>query len=179
MSHMNRPLIALALVAIVIPTNAAHAQRNAGSKITGEAYNFYSKSAGSSMRAARDYSNYYTQYAQSVPAQDFNPEVAREAADAIGTYITKARRHMAWMRTHAKASDDKATLASLDEIDKNLAAAAKSHHEMYEHGLKDNMDIATSIKHSQVIDKPLAAAIADHDTLMKKLAADKAPAPKK
>ena len=177
MNHLTKPLIVLALLALVAPANSAYAQRNAASKIRGET-NFYGNSAGSSMRAARDYSSHYAQYAQGVPAEHFNPEVAREAADAIGTYITKARRHMAAMRTHAKASGDKATLASLDEIDKNLAAAAKSHHEMYEHGLKDNMDIATSIKHSQVIDKPLAAAIAEHDKLMKRLASENAAAPK-
>jgi len=179
MSYMTRPLIALALVAIGTSASTAHAQRSAGSKISVSAYNVYSgNSAGSSMRSARDYAGNYAQYAQSVPAEHFDPEVAREAADAIGTYITKSRRHSAWMRTHAKETNDKETLASLDEIDKNLAAAAKSHHEMYEHGLKDNMDIATSIKHAQVIDKPLAAAIAEHDKLMKKLAAKKPATPK-
>ncbi len=88
----------LALLAVLVPLNTAHVQRDAGSKIRGE-YSFSGNSAGSSMRSARDYSGYYRQYAHS--AQPVNPEVARDSADAIGTYITKAQRHFAWMRTQA------------------------------------------------------------------------------
>ena len=170
MRRLTRPLIALALLALVIPASTALAQRDAGSKIRGE-YNFYGSSGGSAMRSARDHSSYYRQYAQS--AQPVNPEVAREAADTIGTYITKAQRHFAWMRTQAQASNDKETLTSLDEIDKNLAAAAKSHHEMHDTCLKANVDAAGSMKCCQEIDDHLAKAIADHDKLMKKLASPK------
>lgn len=178
MRHLTRPLIALALLALVVPASTANAQRDAGSKIRGE-YNFYGNSGGSAMRSARDSSNYYHQYAQSAPAQQVNPEVAREAADAIGTYITKAQRHFAWMRTQAQASNDKETLTSLDSIDKNLAAAARSHHEMHDMCLKATVDAAGSMKCCQQIDEALAAAIADHDKLMKKLAGDKAAGAKK
>ena len=167
---MTRPLIALALLALLVPTSTALAQRDAGSKIRGE-YNFYGNSGGSAMRSAREHSGYYRQYAQS--AQPVNPEVAREAADTIGTYITKAQRHFAWMRTQAQANNDKETLTSLDEIDKNLAAAAKSHHEMHDTCLKANVEAAGSMKCCQEIDDHLAKAIADHDKLMKKLAAPK------
>lgn len=131
------------------------------------------------MRSARDYSNHYRQYAQSVPAQQVNPEVAREAADTIGAYITKAQRHFAWMRTQAQTSNDEETLTSLDVIDKNLAAAAKAHHEMHDTCLKATVDAAGSMKCCQEIDRALGAAIAEHDKLMKKLAGDNAPAAKK
>jgi hypothetical protein len=176
MRYSTRPLIALALLAIVATANSAHAQRDAGSKIRGE-YNFYGSSAGSAMRGAREHSQYYRQYAQR--AQPVNPEVAREAADTIGTYITKAQRHFAWMRTQAQASNDKETLTALDSIDKNLAAAAKSHHEMHDTCLKANVDAAASMKCCQEIDEHLSKAIADHDALMKRLAAEKDSAPKK
>ena len=178
MSGIVRPAIVLALIALAVPANLAHAQRDAGAKIRGE-YNFYGNSAGSSMRSARDYSNYYRQYAQSAPAQQVNPDVAREAADTIGTYITKAQRHFAWMRTQAQASNDKETLTALDAIDKNLAAAAKSHHEMHDTCLKANVEAAGSMKCCQEIDESLAAAIAEHDKLMKRLAGNKAAVPKK
>ncbi len=179
MRHSTRPFIALALLAIVALAGTADAQiRDAGAKIRGE-YGYQGNSAGSSMRSARDYSNYYRQYAQTAPAQQVNPEVARDAADTIGVYITKAQRHFAWMRTQAKASNDKEALASLDVIDKNLAAAAKSHHEMHDTCLKADVDAAGSMKCCQQIDEALAAAIADHDKLMKKLAGDTAATPKK
>ena len=166
-----------AIVAVGLPSTA-WAQRDAGAKMRGE-YNFYGRSAGSSMRGARDYSNYYREYAQGAPEKQVNPEVAREAADAIGTYITKARRHFAWMRTQAEGAKDQETLVSLDLIDKHLATAAKSHHEMHETCLKANVEAAGSMKCCQEIDDELAAAIAEHDKLMKRLAGDKAPASKK
>lgn len=175
MSHVIKPLLILALFSLVLPASTASAQRDAGSKIRGE-YNFYGSSAGSAMRGARDYSQHYRQYARS--AQPVNPEIARESADTIGTYITKAQRHFAWMRTQAQATNDKETLTALDSIDKNLAAAAKSHHEMHDTCLKANVDAAASMKCCQEIDEHLSKAIAEHDTLMKRLAGEKAPAPK-
>ena len=170
MRHLTRPLIALALLALVIPASTANAQRDAGAKIRGE-YNFYGNSAGRSMQSARDYSQEYRTYAKA--AQPVNPEVAREAADSIGTYITKAQKHFASMRKHAEATKDKETLTSLDSIDKHLAAAAKSHAEMKETCLKDTVDGAATMDCCKMIDDHLAKAIAEHDKLMKKLAATK------
>lgn len=178
MHHVTRPLIALVLLAFLFPANATFAQRSAASKITGEAYKFYGRSAGSAMRSARDYSGYYRQYAQTAPPQDVNPEIAQEAADSIGTYLVKAQRHMAWMRRQAQSNNDKETVASLDSIDKNLAVAAKAHHEMHDTCLKANVEAAGSMKCCQEIDAALAKAIADHDELMKRLAGDKPAAPK-
>ena len=77
------------------------------------------------------------------------------------------------MRKHATASNDKETLTSLDSIDKHLAAAAKSHDEMKETCLKDNVDAAATMDCCKMIDDHLAKAIAEHDKLMKKLAAKK------
>ena len=172
MSRLTRPLIALALLALVVPVNTAHAQAPAGAKQRGE-YNFYSGAGGSAMRSAREYSTYYRQYAQTAPEKKVNPEIAREAADSIGQYITKAQKHFSYMRKQAEAANDKTTLTSLDVIDKNLAAAAKSHAEMHETCLKDNVDAAASMECCKAIDDSLAKAIAEHDKLMKKLAAPK------
>jgi F0F1-type ATP synthase membrane subunit b/b' len=95
--------------------------------------------------------------------------VAKEAADSIGTYITKAKKHFASMRKQAEASKDKETLTALDSIDKHLAAAAKSHADMAETCLKDNVDGAASMECCKMIDDHLAKAISEHDKLMKKL----------
>ena len=177
MSHVTKPVIVLALIALAALTSTANAQfRDAGSKARGE-YSFYTKSAGSSMRSARDYSQSYREYARTAPAQKINPEVAKETADSIGQYITKAQKHFAWMRK--QAAGDKDTLASLDVIDKNLADAAKSHAEMHETCLKGNVEAGASMECCKVIDDSLAKAISEHDKLMKKLAGDKATAPKK
>jgi hypothetical protein len=173
-----RKIISLLLIAVAALTlvQSALGQGDAVSKALGE-YGIRGSSARRSMHGARDYSRDYRQYTQSVPAKKVNPEVAKEAADTIGDYIVKAETHFAWMRK--QAAGDPATLASLDSIDKNLAAAAKSHKEMHEICAKSNVDAPSSMKCCEHIDESLSAAIAEHDTLMKRLAGDKAEAPKK
>jgi hypothetical protein len=168
-----RPLrLSLALLLMVLAAQSAFAQRDAGSKIRGE-INFYGGSAGRSMRNARDYSQSYREYVRTAPMQKVNPEVAKEAADAIGDYIAKAKKHMAWMRKQAETSADKETLTSLDSIDKNLAAAEKHHTSLCEYCEKESVEAKGSMECCQEIDDALAAAIAEHDKLMKRLAAKK------
>ncbi len=156
----------IAAAAVVGLADFAVAQRGAESKAAGQ-YNFYGNSASRSMRGAREYSYDYRQYVQSTPQQQVDPELAREASDAIGTYIAKAQRHMAWMRKNA--GDNKETLASLDIIDKNLAAAKKSHNEMHDACMKSHVDGSVCTDCCQKIDESLATAIAEHDKLMKRL----------
>lgn len=172
MSHLTRPLIALALLAILAPSSTALAQRDAGSKIRGE-YNFYGGAAGRSMRGAREYAQSYREYVRTSPQQKVEPQVAKETADAIGDYITKAEKHFAWMRKQAQAGNDKETLTSLDSIDKSLADAKKHHASLCAYCEKDNVEGEGSMKCCQEIDASLAKAIAEHDKVMKKLAAQK------
>lgn len=174
MRYINKSatLVAVLAIATLLGMPSAFAQRDAGSKIRGE-YNFYGGSASRSMRGARETSQAYRQYVRTAPEQKVNQELAKEAADAIGTYITKAQAHMAWMRKQAETSNDKQTLTSLTSIDKNLAAAAKSHKDMHEMCTQANVDAAGSMKCCQEVDDSLAAAIAEHDKLMKRLAGDK------
>jgi len=174
MRYVNRSVAMVAVVAMatLLGIPSAFAQRDAGSKIRGE-YNFYGGAASRSMRGARETSQAYRQYVRTAPQQKVNQEVAKEAADTIGDYIAKAQKHMAWMRKQAEAGKDKQTLTALDSIDKNLADAAKSHAEMRETCLKDNVDAAASMECCKMIDDSLSAAIADHDKLMKRLAGKK------
>ena len=125
------------------------------------------------MRGARETSQAYRQYVRTAPQQKVNPEVAKETADAIGDYITKAQKHMAWMRKQAESSNDKQALTSLDSIDKNLADAKKHHEGLCEYCEKDSVEAKGSMACCQEIDTALAAAIAEHDKLMKRLAGDK------
>lgn len=166
-----KPVVVLTLLALTVPASTAYAQRDAGAKLRGE-YGFYGGGAGTALRSARESSATYQQYGKST--QTVNPQVARDAADTIGTYITKANAHFAYMRKQAQAASDKDTLTALDSIDKHLAAAAKSHAEMKETCLKDHVEGAPVMECCKHIDNHLAAAIAEHDKLMKKLAGNKA-----
>ena len=163
-----RSLMFLATAAVLLVSQPAFAQRDAGSKIQGE-YNFYGRSTGTTMRSAREQAAHYREYAKS--AEKVNPEVAKESVDTIGVYITKSQKHMASMRKHAKATNDKETLTALDSIDKHLAEAAKNHAEMKETCMKDNVDGKASMDCCKVVDDSLAKAISEHDKLMKHLAA--------
>lgn len=171
-TNRSMAIVAALGVALAMGTSDAFAQRDAGSKIRGE-YNFYGGAAGRSMRGAREYAQSYRTYVRTAPQQKVETQIAKETADAIGDYITKAEKHLAWMRKQATAGNDKATLASLDSIDKNLAAAKKHHEGLCEYCEKDNVEAKGSMECCQEIDASLAAAIAEHDKLMKRLAGDK------
>ena len=103
-----------------------------------------------------------------------NPQLRRDAADAIGTYITKAQAHFAYMCKQAQAASDKDTLTALDSIDKHLAAAASctssNERDLPEGSRRGGAANSECCKH---IDDHLAAAIAEHDKLMKKIATKK------
>jgi hypothetical protein len=174
MRYVNKSvaLVAVLAIATLLGIPAAFAQRDAGAKIRGE-YNYHGSAASRSMQGARGYARDYRQYVRTAPGQKVEPEIAKETADAIGDYLTKAQKHMAWMRKQATASNDKAALTSLDSIDKNLAAAKQHHESLCEYCEKENVEAKGSMECCQEIDASLAAAIAEHDKLMKRLAGDK------
>jgi hypothetical protein len=167
-THALTKFIVLTVVALSATT--ALAQRDAGSKIRGE-YSFYGGAAGRSLRGAREYAQSYREYVRTAPQQQVNAAVAKETADAVGDYIAKAEKHFAWMRKQAQTSGDKETLTSLDAIDKNLADAKKHHAGLCEYCEKESVDAKGSMQCCQEIDAALAAAISEHDKLMKRLAA--------
>jgi hypothetical protein len=117
--------------------------------------------------SAQSYARSYVEYARSVPT--VAKEVAQEASDAIGDYITKSVAHMAWMREEAKNANDKTSLASIDVIDKSLADAKKAHDEMHGICLQATVDKTASMKCCQEIDASLQKAIDEHAKLMKRL----------
>jgi hypothetical protein len=116
---------------------------------------------------AQSYARNYVEYARSVPT--VATDVAKEASDAIGDYITKSITHMAGMRQEAKKANDKASLASIDVIGKSLADAKKAHDEMHGICLQTSIDKAGSMKCCQEIDASLQKAIDEHAKLMKRL----------
>jgi len=98
-----------------------------------------------------------------------SPQIAQAAADEIGDYITKSEKHLAWMRRQAEARQDKETLASLDSIDRNLAAAKRSHATLCGCCMEDSVDAKAAMACCQTIDDALGKAISEHDALMKRL----------
>jgi hypothetical protein len=165
MSRFKFLSAAVATAAVLTAASAmAQSYLDASSKARGD---YGQSSASRAMNSARGYSQDFSRYVQAAPKVE--KEVAMENADAIGDYITKAKKHFAWMRANAVKANDKPTLTSLDEIDKNLASADKSHQGMMELCKKDKMDPAECTKCCLQIDDSLAKAIDEHDKLMKNL----------
>jgi hypothetical protein len=124
-------------------------------------------SGGWDTGVARTYIQDFHQYVQTAPKVE--PAVALYASDQIGDYIDKAAKHFAWMRAEAVKTNDKESLASLDVIDLNLAAAKKAHDDMHGVCLRATIDKPAVMKCCEQIDDPLAKVIAEHDKLMKRL----------
>lgn len=181
---MNARKHLVALLAMTVALSflfqPASAQPDAGAKARGE-FNFYGRGARSAMRGARESTGSFREYVRGVqPRQPYvvtevprtvvvSPQIARAAADEIGDYIAKSERHLAWMRRQAEAGGDKETLASLDIIDQNLAAAKKNHATLCDCCAADHVNPTAAMACCQSIDESLAKAISEHDALMKRL----------
>jgi len=103
------------------------------------------------------------------PHDEVDPQVAREASDAIGDDIEKIQRHVARMRTHAEKLGNKEALVTLDNVDKQLGVARRSHASLHKHHAEDVIDPKTAMTLAQQVNDALRAAHSEHDKLMKQL----------
>lgn len=174
-------LALIVALGVALSTQLVLAQRDAGAKARGE-FNFYGRGARSAMSGARDSARSFRQYMRHMqpspavvvrevpqPVVVVSPRIAQAAADEIGEYIFKSERHLAWMRRQAEATNDTETLASLDSIDRNLAAAKSDHAALCSCCLTDNVDPVAAMACCQTVDESLTKASSEHDTLMKRL----------
>lgn len=177
-------VILLAVVALFAST--ALAQPSADAKARGR-FGFYGRGAGTAMRGARQSASSFREYVRStqpVPGPGrggavvvreapgvvvVSPQIAQAAADEIGDYIMKSEKHLAWMRRQAEERKDKETLAALDSIDQNLAAAKRNHATLCSCCMEDSIDAKAAMECCQKIDDALGRAISEHDALMKRL----------
>ncbi|MBX9790591.1 MAG: hypothetical protein K2Y37_16855 [Pirellulales bacterium] len=171
MKLATRLCLALAIAALVGHAHVAQAQiRDAGAKIRGDSG--YSHRGGyRSMWHARDYAGDYRSYAADANREKrrVTPEEAQDTAEGLGHNIKKAQKHFADARKHA--AGDKETLAALDKIDALLATALKSHAEMAEMCKHEEIDADGTMKCCTDAEAALEKAIAEHEKLMKRLAA--------
>lgn len=181
-----KSLAALLVAVVALCASTVLAQPSADAKARGR-FEFYGRGARSAIRGARDSTGSFREYIRStqpVPGQVVggegvvreppggvvvSPQIAQAAADEIGDSITKSEKHLAWMRRQAEAQKDKETLASLDSIDRNLAAARRNHAILCSCCMEDNVDANAAMACCQTIDDALGKAISEHDALMKRL----------
>lgn len=187
-----KSLAVVLCAAAVLCEAMALAQPAADAKARGQ-FNFYGRGARNAMRGARESTGSLREYVRStqpaapqiVRAQPsvreevvtrvqpgevvVSPGIVQAATDEIGDFIMKSEKHLAWMRRQAEARKDKETLASLDDIDRHLAAAKRNHATLCSCCIEDTVDATAVMACCQTIDEALGKAIAEHDALMKRL----------
>jgi len=168
---------------------------DAGAKARGD-YNFYGHSAHHAFSSAQANVGTYQRYlnethgvplppatpataaepaALAAPAAQVtelgavDPEIAREASDAIAADIERIQRHVNRMRAQAKTSGDSAALAKLADVDKQLGIARRSHAALHEHHAEDAIAPATAMSLAQRVNDALRAAHAEHDEVVARL----------
>lgn len=160
--------IGIAVVSALV-VDLAFAQRPIGTaKARGDySTSFWGNSAGRSLRHARDYSSGFRTYARRAPA--IESRIAQHEAAGVAHNLNAAKTQYAEIR---KTTTDAATLAALDAIEKQLAAAVKAHQEMDAMCKMEMVDGEGTMKCCQDIDAALEKALAEHEKLMKLLNAD-------
>jgi hypothetical protein len=188
--------VAVSFVVVMAATVASvgWAAPDAGAKARGE-YNFYGHSAHHSFSSARANTETYQRYINETHGVPFptapvtaadpasqtaaqgavDPEIAREAGDAIADDIERIQRHVNRMRASAKSTGDTAALAKLDDVDKQLGVARRSHAALHEHHAGETIAPATAMSLAQKVNDSLRAAHREHDEVLKQLGASAQP----
>lgn len=153
------------LVAILIglSTTPAFAQRDAGSKIRGDAYRPFS--ARSYNRGALDHArvlNYYSRSYQVIPT-----ETAQEHAAEVRRNLDLARKEAAKLKPQAKS--DPTVAKHLAALNKHYDEADRMCSMLVEECAKADGDTTAIMECCSSLDKSLQAADAEHEKLMKHL----------
>lgn len=179
-----------ALLAVATFAAVGLAAPDAGAKARGD-YNFYGHSVHHAFSSAQANVGTYQRYlnethgvplpaaaapaALAAPAAQVtelgavDPEIAREASDAIAADIERIQRHVNRMRAQAKSSGDTAALAKLADVDKQLGIARRSHAALHEHHAEDAIAPATAMSLAQKVNDALRAAHTEHDDVVARL----------
>lgn len=98
-----------------------------------------------------------------------DPQIAREAGDAIADDIKQVQRHVSLMRERARSLDDTSALADLDDVEKKLGDARRAHAALHEHHAAESISPAQAMELAQKVNDSLRAAHAEHDEVMRRI----------
>jgi hypothetical protein len=174
----------------------AVAAPDAGAKARGD-YNFYGHSAHTTFSSARGHVETYQRYLSDthgialptgdVPAASLaapaaqiaahgavDPEIAREASDAIADDIERIQRHVTRMQARAKSLGNADALAKLADVEKQLGIARRGHAALHEHHAGESIAPATAMELARKVNAALRTAHAEHDEVLVRLGGDAA-----
>jgi transcriptional regulator with GAF, ATPase, and Fis domain len=157
--------------------------RDAGAKIRGDAY-WPSRATTRYLEGARGYAQDFQTYVTTNPNPE--PSVVKEVNLELSRYLSESKKHLAAMKKDFAA--DKATVAAIEDIEKELAAAVESQKAMIECCENEKFDKIAGMACCKDLVKQLNKVHEDHQNLMQRLSAkpaapaatkSKSPAPAK
>jgi len=160
---------AIAFGLSMIATPILFAQKDATSKARGEhSVPFWSSKASSRrLTHARDYARDFHGYIVANPKPD--PAVVKEVTKEIGDNLEEAKKHLAQLKKDF--ADDKDAISGIEAIEKQLTAAFDQHTMLCECCEKQAFDAIATMDCCSDLAGKLDKILADHDALMRKLAA--------
>lgn len=189
-----RATISTLLILATCPV--AVAAPDAGAKARGD-YNFYGHSAHTTFSSARGHVETYQRYlsdthgiplptgdvpaaAIAAPAAQIaahgavDPEIAREASDAIADDIERIQRHVTRMQARAKGLGNADALAKLADVEKQLGIARRGHAALHEHHAGESIAPATAMELARRVNDALRTAHKEHDEVLTRLGGEAA-----
>ena len=166
---MNRKTlcITVAMIAMTVTMQDAMAQKTSSvaDRRQHPGAGFWSQqSSARRIGHALDYSRSLSDYAQR--AKTVTPEFARSHVEEIGRNITVAQKELIVQRKEAEASGDKATMADIDKITKDLKAATEAHANCKEHCAKGHIDTVQLAQNADNVSTALQAAVKTQKEMM-------------
>jgi hypothetical protein len=134
----------LLMLSSLLMHDVAWAQRDAGAKARGD-FTFYARSGGSHMNAAHAHASHYHSYLGRTQA--VSSRVMRMSGSTINHHLELSQQHLDALHEHFEATEDAASLAAVDEIEKQLAQA-KHHHAIAESRARTSPEDIAAIQES-------------------------------
>jgi hypothetical protein len=108
--------------------------------------------------------------AEQITAQGaVDPEIAREASDAIADDIELIQRHVTRMQARAKNLGDADAIAKLADVEKQLGVARRGHAALHDHHAGESIAPATAMELARKVNEALRTAHAEHDEVLRRL----------
>jgi len=98
-----------------------------------------------------------------------DPEIAREASDAIADDIELIQRHVTRMQARAKNLGDADAIAKLADVEKQLGVARRGHAALHDHHAGESIAPATAMELARKVNEALRTAHAEHDEVLRRL----------
>lgn len=164
--------LAAALAALLFSAGSTFAQHDATWKAlgqTGQSHQGFSRRMSHAADYARDLGAYVK------PPHKPTPAAVKEIVTELGRNLEAAQKHLADMKK--AAGDDKATVKSIESIEEHLQVAFDHHKEAHACCV-ESFDEAKALHCCADLSKEIDKVIAEHNALMKSLAAKKPATPK-